>query len=326
MTRDRWNGARFVPGTGHYESWFQRANDATGRRAFWIRYTIFSPANHPGDAVGELWAIAFDRQTGAIVAVKDVVPIADCRFDPARLDVAIGAATLTDGVLCGDAASNGHTIAWDLTFSGGQPPLLLFPEFMYGTKLPRAKSLVPRPLAAFRGSLIVDGERIAITDWIGSQNHNWGSRHTDRYAWGQVAGFDGAPDAFLECSTARLKIGPVWSPWLSPVVLRLGGETLQWNRIDRAIRARGRYADQQWAIHTCGPDGELTVEISASPADFVALRYANPPGGAKLCMNSKLARCELTLVRRGTTTRLVSSCAAFEILDDHGPPGVEPVV
>ena len=33
--------------------------------------------------------------------------------------------------------------------------------------------------------------------WIGSQNHNWGRKHTDSYAWGQVAGFDDAPQTFL---------------------------------------------------------------------------------------------------------------------------------
>jgi hypothetical protein len=42
-------------------------------------------------------------------------------------------------------------------------------------------------------------------------------------------------------------------------------------------------------------------------------------------MNSKIARCELTLRRAGATTVLHSSRAAFEILDDTAPPGVQPV-
>ena len=92
--------------------------------------------------------------------------------------------------------------------------------------LPDAKVVCSRPLASFRGSLTVDGEHVSIDGWIGSQNHNWGMRHTDRYAWGQVAGFDEDPTAFLECSTARLKLGPVWTPRLSLVVLRLGDREL----------------------------------------------------------------------------------------------------
>lgn len=327
-SRDFWNGARYEPGaaTGHYESWFQRANDPSGRRAFWIRYTIFAPRGRPDDAVGELWAIAFDREGARIVAVKQVHPIRACTFARDRLDVAIGEARLDDGALRGAATASGHTIEWDLRYGGGQPPLLVLPERFYTAPVPKAKLLVGQPLARFTGALTVDGHALAIADWVGSQNHNWGSKHTDRYAWGQVAGFDEAPDAFLECSTAQLKIGPLWTPWMSPVLLRLGGETLAWNGLVRAIRARGRYAPYDWRIETSGPAGELAIRISAAAADFVALRYDNPPGGAKICMNSKIARCELTLRRAGAATVLTSSRAAFEILDDTAPPGVQPAV
>lgn len=324
-SRDAWNGARYVPGTGHYESWFQRANDPSGRYAFWIRYTIFSPRDRPGDAVGELWAIAFDRTGPRIVAVKQVHPMAACSFARDRLDVAIGEARLDDGALRGAAASGGHAIEWDLRFTGGQPPLLFLPERLYTAPVPKAKTLVGRPLARFTGTLVIDGAPLSVDDWVGSQNHNWGSKHTDRYAWGQVAGFDEAPDAFLECSTARLKLGPVWTPPMSPVMLRLGGETLAWNSLVRAIRARGRYVPYDWRIETSGPAGAIEVAITAAAADFVALRYDNPPGGSKICLNSKIARCEVTLRRGGSTTVLHSSRAAFEILDDTAPPGVQPV-
>jgi hypothetical protein len=325
--RDHWNGARYRPGDGggHYESWFLRANDASGRRAFWIRYTIFSPRGRAAEAVGELWAIAFDRGAG-IVAVKEVLPIAACSFAPDRLDVRIGEARLDDGALRGGAAARGHAIAWDLRYGGGEAPLLLLPERLYAARLPRAKALVGRPLARFSGTITVDGEAIAVADWVGSQNHNWGSRHTDRYAWGQVAGFDEEPDALLECSTARLRVGPLWTPWMSPVVVRLRGETLRWNGLLRAIRARGRYGPTDWRIGTSGGAGALEVRIRAEPRDFVALRYDDPPGGAKICLNSKLARCELALSRGGRTLRLHSSRAAFEIVEDRAPAGVEPAV
>jgi hypothetical protein len=327
-SRDPWNGTRYEPGTeaGHYESWFQRANDASGRRAFWIRYTIFAPRGRPNEAVGELWAIAFDREGSRIVAVKQVHPIAECRFARERLDVAIGAARLDDGALRGGAASHDHALEWDLHYAGGQPALLFLPERLYAAPVPRAKALVGRPLARFTGTLTIDGATLVVDDWVGSQNHNWGSRHTDRYAWGQVAGFDEAPDAFLECSTARLKLGPWWTPRLSPVVLRLGDETLAWNGLARMLGARGAYVPYDWRIETSGPPGAIAIWIAADPADFVALRYGNPPGGTKICLNSKIARCEVTLTRRGTTTVLHSSRAAFEILDDTAPAGVIPVV
>jgi hypothetical protein len=124
-----------------------------------------------------------------------------------------------------------------------------------------------------------------------------------------------------------LKIGPIWTPWMSPVLLRLRGETLAFNALPRAIRADGHYdiRRREWTIATESKAGQLAIRIAAEPNQFVALRYGNPPGGSKICMNSKIARCELTLVRNGTTTRLTSSRAAFEILEDH-VDGVTPEV
>ncbi len=61
-------------------------------------------------------------------------------------------------------------------------------------------------------------------------------------------------------------------------------------------------APYDWRIETADADaGALALRIWADPADFVALRYDDPPGGAKICLNSKIARCELTLRRGGQT-------------------------
>jgi len=65
-------------------------------------------------------------------------------------------------------------------------------------------------LASYTGHLIVNEEEIDINNWIGSQNHNWGSQHTDRYAWAQVAGFDNKSDSFLEIATAQIKLGMIY--------------------------------------------------------------------------------------------------------------------
>jgi hypothetical protein len=69
-----------------------------------------------------------------------------------------------------------------------------------------------------------------------------------------------------------------------------------------------------------GPGGE----IHARAGDFVGLRYANPPGGYKTCLNTKLASCKLRLRRRGkSTVRLrTATRAAFEILTDDARHGV----
>jgi hypothetical protein len=334
LTRSYCNHARFRPGDpgGHYESYFQRANHPSRPLAFWIRYTVFSPAGRPHEAIGELWAIYFDGEAGRITAAKEVVPLSACSFSMNELDVRIGSATLQDGELHGQAASSGHALAWSLRYAGDQPPLLLLPRSFYEGGFPKAKALVGTPLAAYNGVLAVDGVEISVDGWIGSQNHNWGSRHTDRYAWGQVAGFDDAPLAFLELSTARLKIGPLWTPWMTLVVLRLEGQEYVLNSLAQSIRAYGRFefgqargSNPRWRFDSRAAGVRLHGEITAPASSFVGLRYANPPGGYKTCLNTKLARCDLVLERTGQPTQrfIALNRAAFEILtddEDHGVP------
>ncbi|MFO0652243.1 MAG: hypothetical protein U0326_38850 [Polyangiales bacterium] len=171
----------------------------------------------------------------------------------------------------------------------------------------------------FQGEVRVDDERHAIASWVGSQNHNWGSQHTDEYAWGQVAGFDDAPGSFLEVSTARVKVGPLRSPWMTLIVLRYRGEEFALNSLGTAIRAEGRYGFFAWTFSSTKGDVSIEGRIEAPHEAFVGLPYDNPPGGRKTCLNTKIARCTLTLRRKGTApvTLTTAHRAAFEILTDR---------
>ncbi|OGI64087.1 MAG: hypothetical protein A2W18_07325 [Candidatus Muproteobacteria bacterium RBG_16_60_9] len=327
IERERWNRCRIVEGDarGHYESYFQRANHPKRPLAFWIRYTVFSPKGRSGDAVGELWAIYFDGERECVTAVKEVVPMRDCRFGERGLDVRIGDASLTDGQLQGSASSGGNALQWDLRYTGDEPPLLLLPESFYERSFPKAKALVGTPNAVFDGAVSVNGAAADVRGWVGSQNHNWGSKHTDSYAWGQVAGFDGAPRAFLECSTARLKLGPFWTPPMTVVVLRLEDEEIRLNSLAQAFRAHGDFDFVSWRFETHTDAVRLRATMHAPKSLFVGLTYNNPPGGSKTCLNTKLAACELTVERTGQAPRTLTTShrAAFEILtdrQDHGVP------
>jgi hypothetical protein len=319
------NEARYLPGqrAGHYESFFVRANHPTRPLAFWIRYTIFSPAGRPDLAEGELWAIAFDGETGRHAAVKRALPIAECAFARDHFAVRVGTAELQSGGLAGEAASAGHTIAWDLAYRGTADPLFLLPLASYADGGATARSLVGLPLAVFSGRLVVDGAPLEVADWVGSQNHNWGTRHTDHYAWGQVAGFDDQPQSFLEVVTARRRLGPLWSHFVTLLVLRHDGREIALNALSLPQRTHGAFAPFTWWFR--GATGAVRIAgcISAPAAAFVALTYRNPPGGVKFCHNAKIATCELTLARRvgggwSAPERLVArERAAFEILSDQ---------
>ena len=226
---------------GHYESFFVRANHPARPLAFWLRYTLFSPRGKPERALGELWAIFFDGESNRHAVAKQEFRLEDCDFATSAFRVRIGEATLEPNRVRGAAEAKGERLTWNLTFEGDSPPALLLPLKLYRGGFPAAKSLASLPMARFGGALIVNNEAIDVTDWRGSQNHNWGPRHTDLYAWGQVVGFDAHPESFLEIATARLRIGPFWSPPITPVVLRHKGREYCITGLWRAVRAKGGY-------------------------------------------------------------------------------------
>ncbi len=331
LARSRANHTRYRPGqeTGHYESFFLRANHANRPLAFWIRYTIFSPAGRPEAALGELWAVYFDGERSQHVAAKNEVPFGRCTFKTSELFVEVDDARLEPGTLTGSATSGGHPVSWDLTFSGDAQPLFMLPVDLYLTEGPQAKALVAMPMALFNGSLQVDGKEIEVADWVGSQNHNWGARHTDHYAWGQVAGFDTHPDSFLEVATARLKVGESWTPFMTPMVLRHQGEEIALNSMSQAAAAKGSFSYFDWDFSSETEAIRLDGRISAPREAFVGLRYYNPPGGEKHCLNTKIASCELQITHKGAgggktaETLRAGNRAAFEILTDDRDHGVE---
>jgi len=327
MTPEQANRLRLQAGSsnGHYESYFVRANHAERALAFWIRCTIFSPAGRPHDALGELWAVVFDGEHARHIAVKQAWPLAACRFERDTLAIEMPSAQLGSGHAQGSCESGGHRLGWDLRYAGGQSPLLLLPERFYDGGFPKAKSLVGRPLARFDGSFTADGERIAVQGWLGSQNHNWGRQHTDRYAWGQVAGFDGGHDeSFLEVASAKLRFGPLWTPWITPIVLRHHGREHRLNAFGRALRANASVRGFDWHFASRGGGLRVAGRIHAERGDFVGLRYDNPPGGIKQCLNSKIAQAELTIEHADGSSETLTSRhrAAFELLGDNADHGV----
>lgn len=302
---------------GHYESFYQRANHPTRPLAFWIRYTVFVPAGRPEDAIGELWFVFFDGESGDHAVMKEEIPIDRCSFSTTSFDVRIGDAVLTPGRLVGGGTSGNVRFDWDLSYTSSQDPIFLQSRRAYSWKFPKAKSLVAHPLAVFNGFLDVGDRAIPVNGWVGSQNHNWGSAHTDKYAFAQVAGFDDDPDAFLEIATAQVKIGPLRTPRATMLVLRAHGREYDMSSLVRALRNRGTYSSGEWRFDAANDQARITGTVSAPDDAFVDLTYYNPPGGTKHCRNTKIGRCEIEVHDKtdGRRFRLTTEHRAlFEIL------------
>jgi hypothetical protein len=309
--------------TGHYESFFVRANHPSRPQAFWIRYTIFSPERHPERAIGELWSVYFDGEKGRHSAAKAEFPMHECEFPRDRFDIKIGRSRLGPRGLAGGIKNRRIDFKWKLSYSGTDTPIFDFPLKYYESGFPKAKPLVALPFATFDGAITINGKTINIHRWVGSQNHNWGSKHTDHYAWGQVAGFDNDPGSFLEIGTGRIKIGPLWTPFMTIMVLRHEGREYRLNEY-LGFFNRATFSYFNWSFAADSNEISLKGNIHASGRDFACLPYYNPPGGVKFCLNTKIAACRIELKDKPSgAARILETAnrAAFEILtdlDDHG--------
>ena len=113
---------------------------------------------------------------------------------------------------------------------------------------------------------------------------------------------------------------------MTPLVLRHAGREHALTATGRTMRARAAVSYFTWTFAT--QDDAVAVEgrIEAPRWAVAGLRYRNPPGGEKHCLNTKIASCTLAVHdrRRGRSETLhTADRAAFEILTDdrsHGVP------
>ncbi len=139
-----------------------------------------------------------------------------------------------------------------------------------------------------------------------------------------MVGFDNYEDSFLELITAQQKIGFYTTPFLTLLVLKHKGRTYQLNTIIQGFKSKGSFDDSSdiyyWTFVCEDKEVIITGKIEGTEKDFAKLKYYNPPGGTKKCMNSKIASCYITIKEKkdlGFKDELVSkNRAAFEILSD----------
>ncbi len=299
---------------GFYESFFIRANAPCGQKAFWIRYTQ-TQSKGKQERIGELWAVFFDGDRTYVD--KKTVSDSSIHFSKRHFNIELGEAFLKNG----QAEGICNSISWSLSFKGDQKSIFLLPSSLYSMPFPKSKSITSDPMVSFNGKIMVGRVEYDIADWIGSQNHNWGEKHTDQYAWGQVCGFDNSPDTFLELISAKLDVGPIQTPMLTSVVFRHKGILHSFNALNKWIKNKGSYNYSTWSFSCENDEMVLSGTISTPIEHFVGLAYTNPPRGKKYCLNTKQAKCTLHVEEFngiGMPQSLVSrSRCAFEILTDE---------
>jgi hypothetical protein len=297
------------------ESWFLKANDPHARRALWLRWTIWAGDRAPERALAETWAVAFDAARGH-VATKTTVPFERARFAPHGIGATIDGCTLSLDAATGRVESGGRAIGYDLTIASLEAPFVHLPaSFMYASSFPSQKIVSPIPNARIRGWVDVEGIRWALDAWPGMVGHNWGRAHAMGYAWGHCNVWDGSnEDIVVEGFSARLRPGGLPLPTLTSLYVRHNGASYPMNGFASLATNAGSMTPRRWSFRGQGPRVELTGEMWADTEDFVGLFYGNPDGATVHCLNSKLARAEITLSIAGRPPKtLRSERAALEL-------------
>jgi hypothetical protein len=265
----------------------------------------------------------FDPDGAGNRALKQPYPIdqSDYRYD--TWTARIGETTIDDHAACGTVTGS-PSARWDLRITpGDESPVKLLTDRGYKAKFPTAKTMVRHPLAGFDGTVELDDVRFVVDGWTGSVNHNWGRRHTPAYAFGQVCGFDDAPDSSLEIVTAHAGFGPISLPAATLFVLRHEGREVAVRSVLAARRTRGEYRPFSWTFGGRVDGVTLDGEITADPHDVIGLTYTDTGGDSKYCYNSALASCRIRLSGSGMTGELAATRRAmFEILTDTRNPSV----
>jgi hypothetical protein len=306
-----------MPEAPYYESRYIRANHPERPQALWLRETLLLPT--AGDPVADVWVMVFDPDGEGNRALKQPYPIDAADYEYDNWTARIGATSIDDRSAQGVVTGGNRSARWDLRITPGSEGMVkLLTERAYKARIPTAKTTVRHPLAQFDGQLELDDARLVLDGWTGSVNQNWGTRHTPAYAFGQVCGFDNAPDSSLEIVTARAAVGPLLTPAATLFVFRHGGQEFAVRSILGSLQTHGRYRPFSWAFGGRIGDQMIEGEIIAEPADVIGLTYTDTDGGSKYCYNSAIATCRVQVAgkafERGEL--MATRRAMFEILTD----------
>ena len=168
--------------------------------------------------------------------------------------------------------------------------------------------------------LELDDVRLVVDGWTGSVNHNWGTRHTPAYAFGQVCGFDDAPDTTLEIVTARAAFGPVLLPGVTLFVFRHAGQEFAVRSVRGMLQTHGRYRPFSWTFGARVGDHMIEGEIVTEPSDVIGLTYTDTDGGTKHCYNSAIATCRIQAAGKAFGRTELDGHPPRDVRDPHRHP------
>jgi len=308
---------------GHYESFYIKTCRPGGGQGIWIRHTVHKrPGQEPNASI---WFTLFDAESPGPRATKITVPSTELS-SPEGSWIRVADAEIGPGRGHGSIETAALSASWELTFEGSAKPCRYLPaDWLYDARVPRTKFEAPYPDARFSGTMRVNGEKLDLSAWPGMIGHNWGTEHAERWVWLEGTGFEGAGETYFDAGAARIKLGPVRSPWIAAGMLLLDGEAHQLGGFGRIRSSKISETSTTCEFVLPGEDLEVHGWIAAPAKDFVGWVYADPKGPEHNVVNCSIADLELLIERKGHSPRRLSLAggAAYEFgmrETDHGIP------
>jgi len=312
-----------IPRAGLYESHYVKANSPDGQSAFWLKHNILIWRDSNRPAVVELWGIWFERGK-APIALKQEVPLTDVKLATDTLQLHGPSIALETTGSQTQIQSGDRLMSWSLEFTPTAPPLILLPHaWMYEYRLPKKKILTPVPRMLVHGQLNVLGKIIQIDGWQGFRGHNWGTEHAYTYAYGNCTVFKEIPELMIDGFSAKLKLGPVITPFICASVLRHQVQDEPMNGLLTALSAQESVKFPQWQVTWKEGNRTLTLHQSAKKEDFVGLVYQHPSGQVSYCYNTKFAHTLVDFDSSEHHVHAESDVGELEFLFNEPIKGIE---
>lgn len=287
---------------GFMEVWYATLHHRRTGAGAWFRYTITSPKSSSDPAFCELWAFYFDPEGKRSFSGKQRFSIDRLASDIGRDDgalVRIGDAWLSENHLEGQVRSGDRTLAWSLDFEPQERCFQHLPSQIRDRVARRASTICsPNLSVPFHGAIELDGETLELEGEPGSQSHRWGRAHARAWAWSHCSVFDDGMPAVFEGLAAVPQLGPLPSPTVTFLYLEYEGESLAFNELRQALRARSRFELPTWAFTATNELWKIAGAARVRLDRTVQVSYEDPDGSSRFCANSEVGDLAVELYKR----------------------------
>ena len=324
------NRPRWPSRGGFFEIWFLVVFDPSAARAWWLRYTLFAPADpKAGSARATLWAAAFDaRSMPQAIAGKRILRLDEYASAPDPFAVRLGTSSIESDAATGEMRTERHSFAWELRWTAPRAPARRGPPWLEHVPAPTRVAHLGGDLRC-SGWFAVDGRRHAIDDAPGLQKHIWGTRRVAELYWLACPSFAEDAAASFEATSVRVDVGR--GPRLSPVWLRTHAGEVSFFGVPGLFRRRvepdglGRLV-----VRARSSTHRLVARAHCDPASLIGFVYRDPSGWDAYVAQSDVASCEVAVETRrhrlasfGAPVRLSAThAAAIEFHQPEPLPGV----